>query len=204
MAGAAPPAKAQQDNPWSYPLAAVEATGLKRIPLNEVRALSGLRVGQIVGSKDVEAARQRLVTSGLFASVGYAFRTPNYSLVVIFNVTERPWDTRVVFDNFVDHTDAQLVSGVRRDVPAFDGWTADHDAVLKRIAASLERLARESRDPGTVTYAVIFDAAQGVGHYRFHLGPGIWSASDLRGHHCRDCDDSRGIAQGHDGLAVGR
>lgn len=170
---------------WTYPLAAVEATGLKRIPLSEVLTLAGLRVGRTVGPNDIEAARQRLVQSGLFTSVGYDFRAADYRLVVIFQVTERAWDTRVVFDNFTGFTDAQLVTAVRRDLPTFTGLTPDHDAVLKRIAAALERIARESNDPGTVRYAVIFDEPDGVRHYRFDLdrlsGPLPVCAVDLPG-----------------------
>jgi outer membrane translocation and assembly module TamA len=180
-----PRAGRQQAAVWTYPLAAVEATGLKRIPLSEVQKLAGLRAGRTVGPNDIEAARQRLVASGLFTSVGYNFRTAGYRLVVIFQVTERPWDTRVVFDNFPGYTDAQLVIAVRRDLPAFDGMTADHDAVLKRIAGALERVARESNDPGRVSYAVIFDEPEGVRHYRFHLdrfsGPLPICAVDLPG-----------------------
>lgn len=185
LASAALPARTPQTGVWTYPLAAVEATGVKRIPLREVLTLAGLRVGRTVGPNDIEAARRRLAQSGLFTSVGYDFRTTGYRLVVIFRVIERAWDTRVVFDNFLGQTDAQLVTAVRRDLPTFDGFTPDHDAVLKRIAGALERVARESNDRGAVSYAVIFDQPDGVRHYRFHLdrisGPVPICAVDLPG-----------------------
>jgi len=168
LAGDAPMA-APQDAVWSYQLRSVEGEGLKRVTPAQLLALSGLRAGSTVGPKDIEAARQRLLQSGFFASVGYRFRNSGYSLVVTFTVEEVAWTTPVVFDNFVDHTDAQVTTAVKRDLPLFDGVVPDQEQVLKTVAASLERLARESKDPGQVTFSLIYDKAQRVQHWRFHL-----------------------------------
>lgn len=159
----------RQDAAWTYPLQAIEATGQKRLTQAQVAALSGLRPGAVVLARDVEAARQRLVDSGFFTSVGYRFRNAGYSIVVIFTVAEVAWQTPVVFDNFVDHTDAQATAAVARDVPSFDGVAPDREAVLKRIAAALERLARESKDLGPVTFTLVYDKAQRTSHWRFRL-----------------------------------
>lgn len=170
-APARPQGKAQprQGSNWRYQLTAVETTGLKRFTQAHVLAMTGLIVGRDVGPNELEAARQRLLQSGLFVSVGYRLRNPSYRLTVTFTVEEAAWPTPIVFDNFVDHTDAQLIQDVARDLPTFDGVTPDHPIVLARIVAALERIARESKDPGAVSYLLIDDAARHIRHYRFHL-----------------------------------
>jgi hypothetical protein len=162
------PAGGPQGATWSYPLAGVEATGLKRLTLAYVQTLSGLRAGRVIEPQDVEAARKRLLESGLFASVGYRFRNAGYYLIVTFTVEEAAWQTPVIFDNFVDHTDAQLTAAVARDLPTFDGVIPDNEAALKRVAGALERVARESKDPGTVSYALIIDKLH-ARHWRLRL-----------------------------------
>jgi len=166
-----PPAKAQtrQGSNWRYQLAAIETVGLKRFTQAQVVAMTGLSVGRDVGSNDLEVARQRLLQSGLFVSVGYRLRNASYRLIVTFTAEESTWPTPIVFDNFVDHTDAQLIRGVARDLPTFAGTTPDHPAVLARIVGALERFARESKDPGAVSYVLIDDEARHIRHYRFHL-----------------------------------
>jgi hypothetical protein len=154
---------------WTAQLGGVEASGSKRIPAAQVVALAGLKIGSTIGPRDVEAAQQRLLASGYFRSVGSSFRNAGYSVIVTFALEDVVWKTPIVFDNFVDHSDAQLVAAVARDVPSFDGVAPDRDVVLKRIAASLERLARESSDPGVVSYAMAPGPSGGADHWRFHL-----------------------------------
>jgi hypothetical protein len=163
--------QASQDRDWRYRIGAVETIGLKRLTQAQMLAIAGLQVGRTVGRDDMEGAQQRLLKSGLFVEVrcDYGFRNPGYRFIVTFTVEEAAWQTPVVFDNFVDHSDAQLISGVARDLPTFAGLTPDHEAVLTRIAGAVERLSRESKDPGTVRYVLIYDATQGVRHWRFHL-----------------------------------
>ena len=72
----------------------------------------------------------------------------SYALVVTFTLEDVLWRTPVVFDNFVDQSDAQLITAVARDVPSFDGVSPDSEPVLQRIVDALERVARDARDPG--------------------------------------------------------
>jgi hypothetical protein len=169
LGGAPVNAVAVQDPGWIQQLGGVEATGLKRVTPAQLVALTGLRVGSMIGPQDVEAARQRLLKSGWFSSIGYRYRTAGYLLIVVFSVQEVAWRTPVVFDNFVDHTDAQLIAGIARDVPGFDGLAPDQGTLLMRIASALERLARESKDPGRVTYALAYDKGLNANEWRFHL-----------------------------------
>jgi len=158
-----------QDAAWTAHLAGVEASGSKRIPVASVATIAALKLGTTIGPKDVDAARQRLLATGLFRGVGYRFRNAGYSVIVTFTLEDVDWKTPVVFDNFVDHTDAQLIAAVARDVPSFDGVSPDSEPVLKKIADVLERIARDAKDPGSVSYALILDKIGGNNHWRFRI-----------------------------------
>jgi hypothetical protein len=166
------PAASHQGALWTAQLAGVEATGMKRLTSAQVAGIAAMKVGTVIKPVDVEAARKRLLDSGYFNSVGFSYRNSGYSLIVIFAVEEVGWKTPVVFDNFVDQTDAQLIAAIAKDVPSFDGVTPDRDVILKRIAAALERVASGAKDPGTVSYALILNTAgrsSTADHWRFRL-----------------------------------
>ena len=167
LAWLSPGLSAQNAN-WSGQLGGVEATGSKRIPTASVATLSGLKPGDTINAKVVDAARQRLLGTGMFRGVGYSFRNSGYSLIVIFALEDVAWKTPVVFDNFVDHTDAQLIAAVAKDVPSFEGMAPDSEPVLKTISGTLARLAREAKDPGSVSYAMLSDAP-GEFRWRFRI-----------------------------------
>jgi hypothetical protein len=154
---------------WTAQLGGVEGSGSKRIPSSLVASIAGLKLGSTIGPKDVEAARQRLLQSRFFTSVGFRFRTAGYTVIVTFTLEDVAWRTPVVFDNFVDHTDAQLIAAVARDVPSFAGLAPDEEAVLTRISSALERIAREAKDPGTVRAKMMIGASTKDHQYQFRI-----------------------------------
>jgi outer membrane protein assembly factor BamA len=81
----APPARAA-----SFELEAIHITGLRRLPEAKVIAALGLRVGQQVDKPDFDAAQQRLIDRGVFASVGYSYKPgPNLrGFAVTYEVAE--------------------------------------------------------------------------------------------------------------------
>ena len=159
---------AAQSANWKAQLGGVEANGTRRIPTASVAAIAALKIGDTIGQKDVEAARQRLLASGLFKSAGFSFRNSGYSIVVTFALEDVVWKTPVVFDNFVDHTDAQLIAAVAKDVPSFDGVAPDSEPVLKKISSTLARLSRDAKDPGSVSYAMMTERP-GEFRWRFRI-----------------------------------
>ena len=60
--------------PKKYPLEALQIQGNKRIPTERIVAASGLKLGALVDKADFDAARQRLLDTGAFESVGYSFK----------------------------------------------------------------------------------------------------------------------------------
>src|SRR4029453_54165 len=106
----------------TYTLARVEANGLRRFTAADVVRVSGLKVGQPVGVKELDAAATQMVSSGLFKRVRYRVATESGQLALTFDVEEETdWSVPVVFDNFIWMPDAELATAVREAVPAFDG-----------------------------------------------------------------------------------
>jgi outer membrane protein insertion porin family len=60
--------------PEKYPLENLRIQGNKQIPAERIVAASGLKTGTLVQKADFDAARERLLESGAFESVGYSYK----------------------------------------------------------------------------------------------------------------------------------
>ena len=72
LAGGAAKA-ARTGAPARWPIASIAIDGNHIFTREQVLAVAGLRVGQVAGKADFEAARDRLLASGAFETVGYKF-----------------------------------------------------------------------------------------------------------------------------------
>src|SRR5689334_636888 len=59
--------------PTKWPVQAILVEGNKVFTREQIAAASGLKIGQPAGKPDFEAARDRLVATGVFETVGYRF-----------------------------------------------------------------------------------------------------------------------------------
>jgi len=60
--------------PQKYPLEHLKIEGNTQIPAERIIAASGLKIGSLVQKSDFDAARETLLESGAFESVGYAYK----------------------------------------------------------------------------------------------------------------------------------
>jgi outer membrane protein insertion porin family len=67
------PRAAAAPAPASWPVEKVEVEGLRVYTVEQVRAVLGIKPGQVAGQKDFEAARKRLEDTGAFENVGFRF-----------------------------------------------------------------------------------------------------------------------------------
>ncbi|HXS97818.1 MAG TPA: POTRA domain-containing protein [Candidatus Limnocylindrales bacterium] len=92
--GRAPAAqkKAAAAAPAKWPIEALKVEGNKLFTSAQVVAVTGLKIGQMAGKADFDAARDRLLASGAFETAGYQFAAdPNgKGYVATFQVTETP------------------------------------------------------------------------------------------------------------------
>jgi hypothetical protein len=151
----------------SWGLGRVVVVGAKRIPAATVVGMTGLKPGTFVKATDVERAGQRLLDSGLFASVGHRYDMVGYSLTVTFSVEEPPWDTRFLFDNFVWFADEELVRAVTRVLPGFTGFGPTLPRTLQRVTNALEAEVQRKGIQGSVSYTM--GGASGTSSYLFKV-----------------------------------
>lgn len=151
----------QQPTPAkSFRLSSIEVKGLQRYSKEQAIAASGLQIGQRVDIATLDAAGERLASSGLFTNVSYRLHTNGGEATVTFEVEEaKGAGFPVVFDNFVWFTDEEIVSAVRRELPSFDGTAPESTGVINSITKALQQLLRERKIAGEVDYTPSADPA---------------------------------------------
>ena len=143
----------------SFKIAKIEFEGLSTVSLEETIESTGLKVGQTFDVTAVDAAAQRLVDSGLFKSVAYRTRTTRDQITITFQVVEAKVSiSRVLFDNFIWFSDADLIAAVRRDVPSFDGTAPDNGDIVDRIKRALRTFLHEQHIEADVSYMLSQDS----------------------------------------------
>jgi outer membrane protein insertion porin family len=86
--GAAAPAPV----PDKWPIQSLAVDGNRIFPTAQILTVAGLKIGQLAGAPEFDAARERLTASGAFASVGYKFgpAETGAGYAAIFQVVETP------------------------------------------------------------------------------------------------------------------
>src|SRR5260370_24715477 len=84
------PASAQAPDVATAPLREVHTDGEKLLTEAQVIAITGLVTGAQIGRNDLQTAADRLVQSGLFATVSYNFQTKVAGVFVTYRVEESP------------------------------------------------------------------------------------------------------------------
>ncbi len=118
-------------------------TGLRTLPAEQVVVETGLKVGDLAGREDLQAAADRLVALGIFSKVNYEFITFSDGLRVNFQVEEAP-RVPVFIDNVPWFTDDELTDAIRKSLPFYDGTAPEAGGVVDRIAEALRQFL-ESR-----------------------------------------------------------
>jgi outer membrane protein assembly factor BamA len=143
----------------SFKIAKIEFEGLSTASLQETIDSTGLKIGQTFDVAAVDAAAQRLVDSGLFKSVAYRTRATRDQMTITFQVVEAKVSiSRVLFDNFIWFSDAELIAAVRRDVPSFDGTAPDNGDIVDRIKRALRTFLHEQHIEADVSYMLSQDS----------------------------------------------
>lgn len=155
----APAAISQAQQPMR--LAEIEVVGLKRLKEEEVITTSGLKVGQTIDPAVIDDAAEKLMHSGLFKRLSYRVRSADDQATVVFEVEEATKNLRVVFENFVWFSDAEILQAIRQDVPYFDGTSPEVGTTANKIAAALQRMLDGKKIPGTVEFMPYADLSTG-------------------------------------------
>jgi outer membrane protein assembly factor BamA len=138
-AGKAPLASAQTAGNGTAELREVRSDGQKKLTEGQIAALTGLETGSQVGREELQKAADKLVASGLFATVRYDFKTRTEGLTLDFHVTESP-RVPAYYDNFPWFGDSELNDAIRAQLPFFDGTLPEAGNVVDVAADAIHGL----------------------------------------------------------------
>ncbi len=171
---AAVPNKKEDPAPSKWPVESLTVEGNRNYTREQVLAVAGLKVGQLAGKPEFEAARDRLTATGVFETVGYKFEPgPNkQGYVATFQVTEVApvWPVRFeelgVPDKEIDsllRAKDSLYSSAKLPAtkPVIDRYTAwiqellASKGITEKIAGKVTQLSAEQ-------YAIVFRPARNL------------------------------------------
>jgi outer membrane protein assembly factor BamA len=147
---AKPVAKTVQPVQDKWPIGTLKVEGNSNYTAEQVLAIAGIKVGDLVGRRDFETARERLMATGVFDSVGYGFEPDETkkAYVATFRVTEVTPVFPIHFEN-LGAPDADLLQVLRQRDPLFSAAkTPASKQVMERYAGWLQEFlaARAAAD----------------------------------------------------------
>jgi len=148
-------ARAQtQAPPATAKIASIEVSGSKKFTNAQVAQASGLKVGDVVGKEELQAAANRLAALGTFGGVNYRFTTDAAGIHLTFEVSEST-GVPVIFDNFPWFRDEELAAALQHAVGYFDGTAPAQGAQLDAMSEALLNLLPSHGIHGHVTHALV-------------------------------------------------
>ena len=131
----------------------IRSEGQKVLTETQIAALSGLQTGTQVGRAELQAGADKLVGSGLFATVKYDFKTRNEGVSLTFHVAESP-RVPAYYDNFPWFGDSELNDAIRARLPFFDGTLPEGGNAVDQAAEAIHGLLASHQLNFAVEHAV--------------------------------------------------
>ena len=155
-----------------FHLVRVVVTGSTRYSQDDVTRASGLVINALVTQDDLQAAANRLGTSGAFASVEFLFKMvagTRDGVEADFTVKDAAKSLPAVFENFVWLSDADLRQVLHQALPLYDGSLPLSGTMADDLKAALVRLQTEKGLPADVSYNLFAEMGQPPSAYKFKL-----------------------------------
>jgi len=134
--------------PDKWPIESLAVTGNHIYSRDQVLAVAGLKIGQIAGKPEFDAARDRLVATGAFETVGYRFQPgPGRGYAATFEVTEVQQAYPVRFEE-LHVSEKDLIADLRAHDPLFQSdKLAATQPVLERYARWIQVFVAGKGEP---------------------------------------------------------
>src|SRR5215472_5354928 len=170
--GKAAPKKAEAPAPAKWPIDSLLVDGNRIYSADQILAVAGLKLGQVAGKEEFDSARDRLVASGAFETVGYKFEPgpDQKGYVATFQVTEVEPAYPVRFEALgIPAAEVEQVLRAKdplfstKKMPAtkalldrFVGWIQEYTA----SKGNPEKLAARLMPVGTDQFEIVFRPAR--------------------------------------------
>lgn len=139
----------QPAQPHQWPIESLKVEGSHNYTPAQILAVAGLKIGQLAGKPDFEAARDRLVATGMFETVGYKFAPggDQHGYAASFQVVEVQPAYPIRFDD-LGASEKELTEYLRAKDPLFAPRLAATKPVLERYKQWIQEYmtAHDSKD----------------------------------------------------------
>jgi outer membrane protein insertion porin family len=159
--------------PQKWPIESLTVEGLKNYSQSQALAVVGLKIGQLAGTQDFEAARDRLLATGVFETAGYRFAPAigSNGYAASFQVVEVEPVYPVRIEG-LNAPESEIRAWIRKKDAFFGAKIPATEAILKRDAAAIEdylasKGSKEKIEGRVVAdspelFAIVFRAASGA------------------------------------------
>ncbi|HEY1732773.1 MAG TPA: POTRA domain-containing protein [Terriglobales bacterium] len=128
----------------SFRLQAVHIVGSKRFPEHDLVAASGLEVGSTVDLDALKQAADRLMQTGVLASLQYQYTPLSTGLQVEYTAADAPDFLPCRYDNIVWIGADELTKAVHDKVPLYDGSAPTSGDLIDQIASAISEVLAKS------------------------------------------------------------
>ena len=146
------PRKTRSLPPSAFKLISIRVTGTKRYTPDQIKAATGLQMGQTVSEDDFKAVSRHLGETGAFGDVAYAFQYSSEGAKLDIQIADATQVVPARFDNFVWLTDQELLQKLQARVPLFNGALPVAGNLADQVADALQALVTERNLQGKVDY----------------------------------------------------
>ena len=145
----------QPAQPHQWPIESLKVEGSHNYTQAQILAVAGLKIGQLAGKPDFEAARDRLVATGMFETVGYKFAPggDQHGYAASFQVVEAQPAYPIRFDD-LGATEKDLTDYLRGKDPLFAPRLAATRQVLERYKQWIQEYMTAHHSKDTVVAKV--------------------------------------------------
>jgi outer membrane protein assembly factor BamA len=138
-----PAAKPVPEGPTTYPIRSISIEGNRNYTEEQVLHVAGLKIGQTGDAKTFEAARDRLVASGAFETVGFRYGPSDNGYSVVFEVTEIQQVYPFVFE-YVKAPEAEIRAWLKQNDPLYTDKIPGTKQWIARYAEMIEAFLKQS------------------------------------------------------------
>jgi len=149
-------------------IAAITITGTQKVPVDQITAASGLKVGDVVSAVQLQGAADRLAALGIFSAVNYRFSSKGDTISLEFHVQEAQ-TYPLSFDNFPWFTDEEIAQAIRQDVGFFTGEAPESGAMVDEILRVIDNLLASKKIKGELTHQLVAQAVGDGMMVQFHV-----------------------------------
>jgi outer membrane protein insertion porin family len=142
--------------PDSFPLRALHVRGNKNLTEAGILSVTGLTLNQKVGKTELDAAKDKLIATGMFETVAFQFEPgpDGQCCVANYDVVEITALFPIQFENIPEPT-ADIEKFLKDNVPLFEPMLPGTSQVIGLYARMIERYLALKNHPGAVLGSLV-------------------------------------------------